>query len=83
MIVRIYSIFSFLHVLTSFFNKYKRWLDLGSALAILAVLSFLVVVSASLLYLVESDRCEERGLPCAGFETQRERWCKMVVKCTT
>lgn len=41
----------------------------SSALAILAVLSFLVVVSASLLYLVESDRCEERGLPCAGFES--------------
>lgn len=32
----------------------------SSAVAILAVLSFLVV---------ESDRCEERGLPCAGFES--------------
>lgn len=39
------------------------------ALAVLAVLSFLIVVSASLLYLVESDRCEERGLPCNGFES--------------
>ena len=43
----------------------------GSALAILAVLSFLIVVSASLLYLVESDRCEERGLPCHGFDAQQ------------
>ena len=41
----------------------------SSALAILAVLSFLIVVSASLLYLVESDRCEERGIPCNGFES--------------
>lgn len=47
----------FLHALSS------------SALAILAVLSFLMVVSASLLYLVESDRCEELGVPCDGFES--------------
>jgi len=45
------------HVLTS------------SALLILAVVGFLMVVSASLLYLVESDRCEELGLPCEGFES--------------
>jgi hypothetical protein len=42
-----------------------------------AVSSFLVVVSASLLYLVESDRCEERGLPCAGFETERKKRVEM------
>lgn len=41
----------------------------SSALAILAILSFLIIVSASLLYLVESDRCEELGLPCHGFES--------------
>ena len=51
--------------------------DWGSAVAILAVLSFLVVVSASLLYLVESDRCEERGLPCSGFETERKKRVEM------
>lgn len=41
----------------------------SSALLIIAVVGFLMVVSASLLYLVESDRCEELGLPCKGFES--------------
>eukprot|EP00440_Ansanella_granifera_P055892 gb/GFBE01060580.1/.p1 GENE.gb/GFBE01060580.1/~~gb/GFBE01060580.1/.p1 ORF type:complete len:359 (+),score=59.64 gb/GFBE01060580.1/:1-1077(+) len=39
----------------------------SSILVIVGALAFLMVVSASLLYLIESDRCEELGVPCEGF----------------
>eukprot|EP00747_Dinoflagellata_sp_TGD_P168321 gnl/TRDRNA2_/TRDRNA2_194443_c0_seq1.p1 gnl/TRDRNA2_/TRDRNA2_194443_c0~~gnl/TRDRNA2_/TRDRNA2_194443_c0_seq1.p1 ORF type:complete len:426 (+),score=73.71 gnl/TRDRNA2_/TRDRNA2_194443_c0_seq1:106-1383(+) len=40
----------------------------GVAVCVLLML-FLMVVSASLLYLVESDRCEEVGVGCEGFDS--------------
>jgi len=46
---------------------HKTW-DSGVAVVV-ALLLFLVVVSASLLYLVESDRCEELGVSCVGFDS--------------
>lgn len=45
----------------------KCW-DSGVAVVV-ALLLFLVVVSASLLYLVESDHCEELGVSCSGFDS--------------
>eukprot|EP00930_Biecheleria_cincta_P084256 TRINITY_DN73749_c0_g1_i1.p1 TRINITY_DN73749_c0_g1~~TRINITY_DN73749_c0_g1_i1.p1 ORF type:complete len:362 (-),score=49.45 TRINITY_DN73749_c0_g1_i1:91-1176(-) len=39
----------------------------SSVLVILTLLTFLMVVSASLMYLIESDHCEDLGVPCEGF----------------
>eukprot|EP00933_Yihiella_yeosuensis_P063033 TRINITY_DN66086_c0_g1_i1.p1 TRINITY_DN66086_c0_g1~~TRINITY_DN66086_c0_g1_i1.p1 ORF type:complete len:412 (-),score=29.14 TRINITY_DN66086_c0_g1_i1:107-1342(-) len=41
----------------------------SSILIICGVLAFFTVVSASLLYMAESDRCEELGISCEGFDS--------------
>lgn len=41
----------------------------SSILLIFGLLAFLTVVSASLLYMVESDRCEQIGVVCEGFNS--------------
>lgn len=40
---------------------------LSSVVVILTLLTFLMVVSASLMYFIESDRCQDLGVPCEGF----------------
>jgi len=41
----------------------------SSIIVVVMLLGALTLVSASLLYLVESDRCEELGVQCTGFDS--------------